>query len=118
MADNESKVPQVCDVTGVSAQEALALLEMSNGNVDAAIGLYYETGVPQVQVPTGRPNPQPVVKEERPTLNMDVEDNTGKSFASDASSAIEDLMKKAVDDHGAKTIGEVCCSRLVAVLMF
>jgi hypothetical protein len=106
MADNESKVPQVCDVLGVSAQEALALLEMSNGNVDAAIGLYYETGVPQVQVPTGRPNPQSV-KEERATPNMDVEENTGKSFASDSSSAIEELMKKAVDDHGAKTIGEV-----------
>jgi hypothetical protein len=105
MTDNEAKVPQLCDITGVTAQEAMALLEMSNGNLDAAIGLYYETGVPQPQHHEPREERREPVKVDRPSLNVSDE----KAYTSDPSTAVDGLMKKALE-HGAKSIGEVLLS--------
>jgi len=40
-------VAVVCNITGVTPDQAATLLEMSNGSVEAAIGLFFETGVPE-----------------------------------------------------------------------
>jgi hypothetical protein len=101
MAEN---VAIVCDVTGVTAEQATKLLEMSNGNVDAAIGLFFETGVGGLQQ-QNEPVEQSIRREPEPvrkTIDPIISENPEEKFEVSA----EDIMKKAVE-QGAKSIGEV-----------
>lgn len=73
----------------------------SNGNVEAAIGLFFETGLAGLEQ---QQQPVEPVRREPAKKTIDIEPENPEDKFGEAS--IDDIMKKAVE-HGAKSIGEV-----------
>jgi len=103
-------VAVVCNITGVTPDQAATLLEMSNGSVEAAIGLFFETGVPENKGIDNIPHINKQIDEEEiaeeEELMKEKKQNIQPTVPHGENVDVGEFMKKAIE-HGAKSIDEV-----------
>jgi len=78
-------------------------LEMSNGSIESAVDLYYSTGAPQIDEVN---QPYETHNTSKESKNLSIDLPTNNDHGADEKFDIDEVMKKAIDEHGAKSIGE------------
>jgi len=107
-------VAQICSITGISPEQATKLLEMSNNDLDAAINLFFEHGAEFSEQPKPQTQPEytykPQVEEDTKIPIQHPEEKNSEDDKDDGDGhekGIEEIMKIAQEEHGAKSFSEI-----------